>query len=91
MLFTKNTWSAKAKRTVTSVLPVDKSRNGSCNRCGACCKLPNPCPFLGVDEDGLCICKIYRLRPFNCRKYPRSKSELLTADTCGYSFNEIKD
>jgi hypothetical protein len=88
---TKNTWSAKLKRTVTSVLPVDKNRKGNCRQCGACCKLPNVCPFLHVDEHGLCTCKIYPLRPLNCRKYPRSKSELITAGTCGYSFDETKD
>jgi Fe-S-cluster containining protein len=88
---TKNTWSAKVKRTITSILPVDKSRKGKCTRCGACCKLPNPCPFLGIDENGLCTCKIYSLRPLNCRKYPRTKSELITADTCGHSFDETKD
>ena len=88
---TKNTWSAKAKRTVTSLLPVDKSRKGKCSRCGACCKLPNPCPFLGIDDQGLSTCKVYWLRPLNCRKYPRTKSELITADTCGHSFDKTKD
>jgi len=87
---TKNTWSAKAKRTVTSVFPVDKSRKGRCSRCGACCKLPNPCAFLSIDKDGLSACKLYWLRPLNCRKYPRSKSELITDDTCGYIFDETK-
>lgn len=88
---TKNTWSAKVKRTVTGFLPVDKSRKGRCRQCGACCKLPNPCPFLSIDENGDCTCKIYPIRPLNCRKYPRSESELLTADTCGYHFGEEKD
>ena len=87
-LFSKNTWSAKLKRTATSVLPIDKNRKGSCLRCGTCCRLPNRCPFLSTDEQGLCTCKIYWLRPLSCRKYPRTKSELLTADACGYSFNE---
>ncbi|MDD5381736.1 MAG: hypothetical protein PHG53_08905 [Phycisphaerae bacterium] len=71
----------------TSVLPVDKNRKGQCRRCGACCKLPNVCPFIGIDKDGLCTCKIYPLRSLSCRKYPRTKSELLTADTCGHSFD----
>ena len=87
-LFSKNTLAAKFKRTATSVLPVDKNRKGACKRCGACCSLPNRCPFLGADEQGLCICKIYWLRPLNCRKYPRTQSELLTADSCGHSFDE---
>ena len=90
-LFSRNTLAAKLKRTVTGVLPVDKNRNGQCNRCGACCKLPYPCPFLSFDEQGLCVCKVYPLRPPNCRKYPRTKSELLTSETCGYSFDEQED
>ena len=90
-LFLKNAMPAKLKRTVTSLLPVDKSRKGNCRRCGACCKLPNTCPFLSIDELGLSVCKIYWLRPPSCRKYPRTKSELLTADTCGYSFDKTND
>jgi len=83
----KNTWAAKLKRTFTAFLPVDKKRSGKCNRCGACCKLPNRCPFLAYDDQGLAVCKIYPIRPLNCRKYPRTKSELVTAETCGYSFD----
>jgi len=90
-LFSKNTWSAKLKRTLTGILPVDKNRKGNCIRCGACCKLPNRCPFLDFDEQGLSVCKIYHFRPLSCRKYPRTKSESLTADTCGYSFDETGD
>lgn len=82
----KNTWAAKLKRTVTAFLPVDKNRRGKCIRCGACCKLPNRCPFLAYDDQGLAVCKIYPVRPLNCRKYPRTKSEHITADTCGHSF-----
>ena len=87
-LFPKNTWPAKFKRTATSILSVNKNRKGKCRHCGACCKLPNNCPFLDTDEQGLATCKIYRFRPLNCRKYPRTKSELITADTCGYSFDK---
>ncbi|MDD5327147.1 MAG: hypothetical protein PHY02_04950 [Phycisphaerae bacterium] len=83
----KNTWSAKIKRTFTSILPVAASRKGKCIRCGACCKLPNVCPFFSVDDKGLAVCKAYWLRPLNCRKYPRTKSELITADSCGYTFD----
>jgi Fe-S-cluster containining protein len=82
----KNTWAAKLKRTLTCVLPVDKKRNGQCKRCGACCKLPNVCLFLRFDEHGLAECSIYPIRPLNCRKYPRTKSELVTSSTCGHTF-----
>jgi len=84
----KNTWSAKAKRTVTSVLPVSKNRKGQCVNCGACCKLPNECPFLRYADDGKEYCSIYPIRPLNCRKYPRTESEFITQETCGFNFDE---
>jgi len=83
----RNTWAAKLKRTLTSVLPVSKKRKGQCINCGACCKLPNVCPFLKPNGDGKAYCSVYSLRPLNCRKYPRTESELVTADTCGHSFD----
>ncbi|HUW19564.1 MAG TPA: hypothetical protein VMW16_09700 [Sedimentisphaerales bacterium] len=83
----RNTWSAKIKRTFTSVLPISKKRKGQCIRCGACCKLPNVCTFLRYTADGKPCCSIYIIRPLNCRKYPRTESEFVTADTCGYKFD----
>ena len=77
----------KLRRTVTSVLPVAEGRKGQCVNCGACCKLPVPCPFL-KEEDGKCVCKIYKFRPLNCRKYPRSASEHITTETCGFQFTK---
>lgn len=68
------------------MLPVDKNRKGGCIRCGACCKLPNRCWFLGVDDQGRYYCKIHKIRPLNCRKYPRTKSEHITDDKCGFTF-----
>lgn len=47
---------AKMKRFVTSLLPVAENRRGECNRCGQCCKLPFPCPFLRFDAEGLSSC-----------------------------------
>jgi len=82
----RNTWPAKIKRTFTSVLPVSKRRKGECINCGACCKLPNVCPFLKYGPDGKSRCSIYIIRPLNCRKYPRTESEFITADTCGHRF-----
>jgi len=81
----KNTWRARVKRTLTSLLPVSENRTGSCIQCGECCKLPNICPFLKY-EDNKSSCSIYSLRPSNCRKYPRTESEHITKDTCGYWF-----
>lgn len=82
----KNTWYAKLKRTFTSVLPVAKNRKGKCVNCGACCKLPNKCLFLKFKKDGNSYCSIHRIRPLNCRKYPRTKSEWITKNNCGYKF-----
>lgn len=73
------------------MLPVAKSRTGQCIGCGACCKLPNPCYFLKRGEDGRSFCGIYRLRPLNCRKYPRTASECLTSATCGFRFDEASE
>jgi hypothetical protein len=83
----KNTWAAKIRRTFTAVLPVAKNRKGRCFRCGACCKLPNVCPWLRYDAQGKAICKIYPIRSLNCRKYPRTKSEHLTTSICGLHFD----
>ncbi len=77
---------AKARRTITSVLPISERRMGECVNCGGCCKLPNVCPFLEYNPDGSSCCMIYSIRPLNCRKYPRAESEFLTADTCGFRF-----
>lgn len=76
----------KLKRFLTSLLPVDASRRGDCNRCGDCCKLPYPCPFLRFDDEGLSSCAVYLLRPPSCRKYPRVAAENLTPQTCGFYF-----
>jgi Fe-S-cluster containining protein len=83
----KNTWTAKIRRTFTSVLPVSKSRRGQCIRCGACCKLPNVCPWLRFDAQGKALCIIYLVRPLNCRKYPRTESEHITTSSCGLHFD----
>ena len=83
----ENNWSAKAKRTLTSVLPVSPKRKGQCISCGECCKLPNACTFLKYKDDGSSYCKIYSIRPLNCRKYPRTESEFITEDTCGHTFD----
>jgi Fe-S-cluster containining protein len=77
---------AKLKRFLTSLLPVAENRRGECNRCGQCCKLPFPCPFLRFDEQGLSSCAVYYARPPSCRKYPRTAVENLTPDTCGFYF-----
>lgn len=83
----QNTWAARLKRTLTSPLPVSEQRHGQCVNCGACCRLPNVCPFLKTNGNGKGYCGIYRLRPLNCRKYPRTESEHITESTCGFRFD----
>jgi len=58
----KNNLGAKIKRTITSILPVDKNRRGKCSNCGKCCYLPNKCSFLRI-KDGKSYCSIYKIRP----------------------------
>jgi hypothetical protein len=86
MAVNKNTWLAKTKRTFTAILPVSERRKGECVNCGACCKLPNVCPFLKFTQDDKAICSVYPIRPLNCRKYPRTESEHITQEKCGYRF-----
>lgn len=78
----------KLKRTFTSILPISKKRRGKCVACGACCKLPNRCPFLRYDRHGRSRCAAYAFRPPNCRKYPRTNGEHITKDTCGFTFED---
>ncbi|MBN1792199.1 hypothetical protein JW826_00735 [Candidatus Woesearchaeota archaeon] len=83
----RNDWIAKVIRTMTSPLPVSDSRVGECRRCGECCKLPTKCAFLRYDEQGLASCAIHKVRPLNCRKYPRTDREHITKEGCGYGWN----
>ncbi|OGZ35497.1 MAG: hypothetical protein A3A94_02670 [Candidatus Portnoybacteria bacterium RIFCSPLOWO2_01_FULL_43_11] len=82
----RNSLFAKIKRTLFSILPVSQKRKGECVDCGECCKLFNVCPFLKYKSDNKSYCAIYKIRPLNCRKYPRTASEFVTSDTCGYKF-----
>ncbi|MEA3278144.1 MAG: hypothetical protein U9Q81_23230 [Pseudomonadota bacterium] len=81
----------KLKRLAASLLPVADNRRGECNRCGECCKLPYPCPFLSYDEHGQSSCSVYLFRPPSCRKYPRTAAENLTPATCGFYFVPLKE
>ena len=84
----KNTWFAKVWRNFTAaILPVKEGREGECNNCGECCKLPAKCLLLGFREDGRSYCMIYDHRLSVCEKYPRAEYEHLTRETCGYYFN----
>ena len=82
----KNNYISKIKRTVTAILPVDNQRNGNCIDCGECCRLPNECIFLKFKKDGTSYCSVHKIRPLNCRKYPRTNNEHITKQTSGFKF-----
>jgi len=82
----KNNYTAKFKRAFTAVLPIAKNRTGKCANCGACCKLPTQCPFLKYKPSGESYCQIYKIRPLNCRKYPRTENESVVENTCEFRF-----
>jgi len=80
---------SKLTRTLTSLLPVENHRTGSCHQCGACCRLPFRCFFLRTAADGKSYCSAYSFRPPTCRKFPRTSAQLeLVRDVCGFSFAE---
>jgi len=72
----------KVQRTLTAFLPIDEERNGSCLKCGQCCRLAFECPFF--DGEG---CAIYSIRPPQCRKYPRTGGESIVP-VCGFTFGD---
>lgn len=81
----------KIERAFTAILPVDKNRAGSCNNCGACCRLPTRCIFLKSAEDNKEYCSIYVVRPPSCRKFPRTIEQLKhVSETCSFSFSNDK-
>ena len=87
---TRNTWFAKFKRAFSAFFPIAQNRKGACRHCGACCCLPVRCWFLKEGEDGKQYCSIYKFRPPNCRKYPRTEKEFITEQTCGFSFEPVR-
>jgi Fe-S-cluster containining protein len=83
-------FDGKVTRFFTSfALPVDSNRGGECSRCGACCKFLFKCPFLRSEDGkpGSFRCAVYSVRPPQCRKYPRTRSEQIHLP-CGYTFEE---
>jgi len=58
-------------------------RQGSCNQCGACCKLVFSCPYLKGDR-----CLIYdTCRPDVCKRFPIDERDLRDlGGVCSYAF-----
>jgi hypothetical protein len=66
-------------------------RRGSCNRCGACCKLLYRCPAYD-ESSGEGKCLIYNDRPGICALFPINEKDLRDRDivmpeqSCGFYF-----
>lgn len=80
----------KAYRLVKGLFFNDiKNRKGYCtpDKCetldgkkgAACCQLGYKCPFLANTS-----CKIYNIRPTNCRVFPSTPDDLYKVKNCGY-------
>lgn len=82
----KNNFRSKFYRFIMAFFPVTEDREGECANCGACCQLPVKCCFLRFDDKGKSYCSIWKVRPLQCRKYPRTKKEWITPEKCGYRF-----
>lgn len=70
----------------SAFLPVDSKRRGKCVRCGMCC-IKTKCKIIEFGDDGNVRCPIYKYRPLQCKKYPRTEKELFTYTTCGHKFD----
>lgn len=70
----------KSRQLLECLLPIDKNRVGECQQCGRCCKLVMKCIFFRNNK-----CIIYKIRPPQCRKSPRT-SRYLKEGCPGYSF-----
>ena len=85
--------SSKTRRFFQSFKGVESGRKGECTpetcetsdgrKGAACCKLGFVCPCLGERA-----CKAYRVRPPNCRVFPRSREDLLLVKGCGFHWEE---
>jgi len=90
---TSGPFDGKIRRFFTSlILPVDANRTGECAKCGACCMFLFKCPFLKFEEGNpnSAACRAYAIRPPQCRKYPRTRSEQIH-QPCGYYFKDSLD
>ena len=61
----------KLLQFLESLLPISKNRIGECIQCGRCCQLGSKCIFYRQNK-----CMIYRFRPLQCRKSPRTEKYL---------------
>jgi Fe-S-cluster containining protein len=78
----------QAKILKEDTAPLLAKRKGECNRCGACCKIVFRCPFLGTDNEGQYICRIYEKRFEQCRLFPLHPQDLREVEECSYTFED---
>lgn len=83
LFYSTHTWWSINRELMGRFVPENmlqrysQYRRGDCNRCGACCKIPFECLFLGEDEGGY-YCKIYQT-PYamvSCKHFPFTPSDL---------------
>lgn len=78
-------WLVKARRMY--VKSSISHRNGSCVRCGKCCKVLFRCPFLRGNT-----CAIYETRFEQCRAFPIDRNDVALirkmGGRCGFSFSD---
>ncbi len=79
-MFNINGYKIKIQQFLECLLPIDKSRIGECQNCGRCCQLGMKCLFFRNNK-----CLIYKFRPLQCRKSPRTVKYLKQGCT-GYKF-----
>ncbi len=66
-------------------------REGACDQCGQCCKIIVQCPFLS-EADGHTSCRIYKLRPLQCRAFPLHDNDLRDIEyKCSFRFRNTDD
>ncbi len=90
----KKIGSNKISRFFQAFKGTEKGRKGECipEKCetlsgeigSACCKFNFKCPGLRKDAK----CKVHKIRPLNCRAFPRTKEDLKLVKNCGYYWNE---
>ena len=76
----------KVRQLIIYLKPRDKSRFGQCRRCGACCNFMYKCVFLNYDDEGNGVCRINKIKPYTCSKYPLNWEEHHTKEVCGFKF-----
>ena len=72
----------KTQQFFECLLPIDKSRIGECQNCGRCCQLGMKCLLFSKSKNK---CLIYKFRPLQCRKSPRT-AKYLKQGCKGYKF-----